>query len=210
MTCGSFGALGMLCPGALVQPCTPFDSKVMYRPDDPLCTPLCVVLAYAPDGTVKYLLDGEEIDMADFEPVVASDDLNTFVETQITSFKLRDAFDGDVAAVHAAALAAVAPAFTLPDGTEVPATDAEICDFNYRALACRTLCLPDGETDPANAVPVEADGTFVNGVNVRAGGDPEKGGADLTAPVSQIADAVSVWCFNYRLELDKNGEPVSA
>lgn len=149
----------------------------------------------------------EMIPMATLTPAVADNSRNTPLAAQVTSFKLRDAFDGTAGDVLALAIAAASPVFN--DDAETAATAEQLCDFDYTALPCGAKCLPDGETDPANAVEVEVDATFVNGVQVRSGGDPEKGGTDLSAPVSQAAGAVSVWCFTFAAEADKAGVIVS-
>lgn len=138
--------------------------------------------------------------MAGLTPAVPSDDDNIPLSAQVTSFKLRDEFKGTVADVLALAIGEAEPVFT--DVDETPATAPYICDYNILALACKTICLKD-PLDVESGAPVEKDGTFINGVQVRTDGDPMKGGVDLEAPVSQVAGGVSVWCFTFSAEADK-------
>ena len=150
--------------------------------------------------------------MANFEPAVRSDDSITFGEAQVTSFKLRDEFKGPAADVLTEALAQAE--ITIPNPVDpalepTPVTADMLCDYDYFALPCGSVCLKD-PLDAASGQEVKVDGTFVNGTQVRSGGDPEKGGTDLTAPVAQVEGAVSAWCFTFRAAFDKAGELVVA
>lgn len=157
----------------------------------------------------------EDINMSGLTP--AGVDGTSFIEEtqQIMNWRLIDAYTGTVDTVLADAIAAEAPLWE--DGTAV--TAADLCDWNSSAFPCKTEILTD-PTDATTAVEVTTDETWVGGVKVRKAEDAEKGGADTSAAVIQVAGvldgdgvqgvSVSNWCFTFKreIEVDKNGNPV--
>ena len=129
------------------------------------------------------------------------------LEAEINSFALVGVFTGTIEDAAAAAIAANGPVqFTAPDGQVIDAVPANLCAYKVKAAPCGSVILSD-PLDPDTGSEVKVEGTFVNGVQIASAADAPFATTDLTAPVAQVADAYSDWCFQFKLEgtCDKAG-----
>lgn len=198
-----------------IEPCDQKD-RTVYQ--DYLHKETCelhtLVTCINPDGSTTQILlnpDGtttKDPVMSDFEPAVASPNATEKVtlEAQVIDFALTGEFNGTIADAVAAVIAAEAPVFTLPDGTEQAATADDLCAFKVTAMPCDScfLAVP-GEL--ASETVVTVDKTFINDNKVRSDGDSEFASVDQTSTVVQAPEARSIWCFEFKLEgeVDKAG-----
>ena len=161
-----------------------------------------------PDGTIT---EEGDIDMSDMDFATSEGNEKKTLEAEIEFFALAGEFSGTIEDAVGAALAATPVNFTAPDGTEIVATAEHLCAYKVNAAPCDTNVLTD-PLDPASGVPVTADGTYVNGVQIRGDADSPFAEANATAPVAQVADAFSTWCFQFKLEgeCDKAGNFTAA
>lgn len=130
------------------------------------------------------------------------------LEVEIEHFALQGAeFSGTIEDLVTLALAESGIAFLTDNGEQkFPVTPGELCAYKVKAAPCDASVLTD-PLDPASAVKVPNEGTFVNGVQVAGDADAPFAEANLAAPVAQVAEAYSAWCFQFKLEgtCDKEG-----
>ena len=151
-----------------------------------------------PDGTTT-----ESYDMSDFEPAVTSPSASKEItlQSEVVDFALSDAFNGTVDDAAAAAIAAAAPEFTLPDGSTQPATSADLVSFKVTAMPCDSCYLATAG-DLTTETTVLVDKTFINDNKVRSDGDSEFAAVNLASTVVQADGGRSVWCFQFALKGD--------
>lgn len=151
-----------------------------------------------PDGTTT-----ESYDMSEFAPAVTSPSASKEItlQSEVVDFALADAFDGTIDDAAAAAIAAAAPEFTLPDGTTQAATTAELVAYKVTAMPCDS-CFLATPGDLSTETVVLVDKTFINDNKVRSDGDSDFAAVNLASTVVQAAGGRSVWCFQFELKGD--------
>lgn len=129
------------------------------------------------------------------------------LEAEVEHFALEGEFSGTIEEAAKAALAAASIAFLTDDGEQkFEVLPEHLCAYKVKAAPCDSTILKD-PLDPETGVEVEAEGTFVNGIQIAGDADAPFADANLLAPVAQVADAYSAWCFQFKLEgtCDKAG-----
>lgn len=173
----------------------------MVRESD--CAPVLVSVPCDDAGGWDFQ-NNEVVTMSGLIPAVASDANNTFGEAQV-KFKLIGAAAATAGEIIEKQLEGIViPNPVNPALEPTPVTIDMICDYSVTALPCKAVCLKD-PLDVESGFEVEADGSYLDGVQIRSDGDPAKGGVDLEAPFAQVENGVSVWCPTFRAEFDKNG-----